>query len=142
MSLVVTQEGASRLLTWILSITPPVIPVLHLLGQPFNPAHHNTLSDFAANEVGPGVGYAPLPLSSPRANWSLSGLVTGYQAQYVVVNWTFTGAATVFGYYVSDDSFAVSLWGELLAASFPYGPSGGVFALQLPVQLTSQPATS
>lgn len=126
----------------MLSITPPVIPVLHLLGQPFSPAHHNVLSDFAANEVGPGLGYAPLALSSPRANWALSGLVTGYQATYLTVNWTFTGALTVYGYYVSDDSFAVSLWGEQLGQSYPYGSGGGVFALQLPVQLTSQPATS
>jgi hypothetical protein len=141
-ALVATQEGTNRLLTWLLQLATPVIPTLHLLGQPYQPLHTSMLSNFAANEVAHGIGYAPVALSPPKAGWTLSGLTDGAEADYLTVSWTFTAAATVYGYYVSDDTFSVSLWGELLAQSYPYGSGGGVFALKIPLQLTSQPFPS
>lgn len=136
MALVVTQEGANRLLQWLLGINPEVVPTLHLLGMPYTPQPTSTLSLLAANEVGPGLGYTAISLGPAKAVWTLSGLPTGAMALSVVESWTFSGNVTVYGYYVSDDTLGVSLWAEALAASYPY-PSGGVFALQLPLDLTS-----
>lgn len=125
-----SQEGGFQLLRWMLSIRTPSIPTLHLLGQPYIPHISSTLSLYAAAELASGIGYAPLALSSPAAFWTLSGLPDGAQAQYITVSWTLTAAATVYGYYVSDDVFGVSLWGEQFASPFVYGSGGGVFAMQ------------
>lgn len=137
MALVVTQEGAQRLLQWLLGVQPEVVPTLHLLGMPYTPVPSSTLTVFAANEVGPGLGYSPVSLGPAKAVWTISGLPLGGSALSQVESWTFTGNVTVYGYYVSDDTQGVSLWAEALATSYPY-PSGGVFALQLPLNLTTQ----
>lgn len=142
MSLVVTQEGATRLLQWMLGISPTAKQTCHLLGQPYTPLHTSLLSNFAANEVTGVAGYSPSPIISPNPYWTLSGLPTGAEATYIILSWTFLAAVTIYGYYLSDDTLGVSLWGELLGASYPYDSSGGVFSLQLPVTLTSQPASS
>jgi hypothetical protein len=125
-----SQEGANRLLTWLLGVAAPILPTVHLLGQPYTPLTTSLLTNYAANQVGPGIGYAPVQLTSPRASWTVSGLQEGAQALYLPVNWTFTAAVTVYGYYISDDNFGVSLWGEALSPAFVYGAGGGVFALE------------
>lgn len=137
MALVMSEEGGFRLLNWILSMAAPVVPTLHLLGQAYTPHFNSTLSLYAANELALAAGYAPLQLTSPRASWTLSGLLDGVQAQYLAVSWTFTAALTVFGYYISDDTFGVSLWGELWPSPYVYGSSGGVFAMNPLVQLSN-----
>lgn len=142
MALVLTQEGAPRLLAWMLGAAKTVLPYLHLLGQPYAPHETSTISQLAANEVGGGLGYAPLQLLSPAAWWTFAQITAGGSAQYITVSWTFTGALTVYGYYVSDDSLPVSLWAELLGQSYPYGSPGGVFALQLNAQLINLPGVS
>lgn len=137
MALVMSQEGGFRLLSWMLSIANPIVPTLHLLGQPYTPHFTSTLSLYAANELASGIGYTPTPLGSPRASWTLSGVVDGVQAQYLTVSWTLTAAATIYGYYVSDDTDALSLWGELWPSAYVYGAGGGVFTMNPLVQLSN-----
>lgn len=141
MALVMTQEGALRIMQWFLGVFPPVIPNLHLFGVAFTPHETNRVSDFAANEVTPGQGYAALPLSSPRAGWTLAEITAGAQGQYQTVSWTFTAATNVYGYYLSDDTLPVSLWAEAFGTPFLY-PSGGVFAMNPFAQLVNAAGVS
>lgn len=137
MAFVMSQEGGVALLQWMLGVRTPILPTCHLLGSPYTPHISSTLSLFAAAEVHGVGGYAPIQLTSPKAWWTLAGLPDGDQATYITLSWTFTAAVTVYGYYLSDDTLAVSLLGELLAQNYPYGSSGGVFALVLNLQLNN-----
>lgn len=141
MALVLTQEGGQRLLQWLLSAAKPNVPTVHLFGTNYAPHEAATLSQFAANEVAGVAGYAPILLSPGAGVWTITEIAAGGNALSIVLSWTFTAAVTVYGYYVSDDTFGVSLWGEQFAASFPY-PTGGVFALQLAAFLVNVPGVS
>jgi len=142
MSLVLTQEGAARLWQWLLGLVPPAVANVHLLGMPYIPTHTSTLSALAANEVTGDTGYSPRALFHAAADWTISGLPTGAQAQYITVSWTLVSAPAVYGYYVSDDAFTVSLWAEQFASPWTNPGPPGVMALQLPPTLTSLPSTS
>src|SRR5690348_11038477 len=101
MSLVLTEEGAPRLLAWMLGASPTVLMTVHLLGQPYTPHETSSISALAANEVGGGVAYVPLQLVSPPAWWTLAQITAGGSASYIPLSWTFTADVTVYGYYVS-----------------------------------------
>ncbi len=131
-----------QLLRWILSIAKPTVPTVHLLGSAYTPAHNSTLSQYAGAELPLANGYAPQAMPHAATYWTLSGLPAGGLGTCIVMWWTVTVPFTVYGYYVSDDSSGVSLWGELLATPQVYGVGGGTFALQLSVSLTSQPGVS
>jgi hypothetical protein len=142
MSLVLTEEGGPRLLAWMLGASPTVLITVHLLGQPYTPHETSTISALAANEVGGGVGYAPQQLTSPRAGWTFAQITAGGSGQFLTLNWTFTAAVTVYGYYSSDDSLPLSLWAELLGNAYVWAAAAPVFALQLNLQLVNLPGVS
>ena len=140
--MVLTQEGGNRLWKWILGIVAPVNPFVHLLGSYYNPLHTSTLSNFTANELPLASGYAPIQLVNPSSDWTLTGITAGEQATYNLLTWTFTGAKSVYGYYVSDDTDTVSIWGEVFGVYYTFPAGGGVFTLSLPPYLISCPGVS
>jgi hypothetical protein len=113
-----------------------------LLGQPFQTHEDSSISQLASNEVGAGVGYTPQQVVSPGSRWTVAQILGGSMGQYLVLAWTFTGPTSVYGYYVSDDSFGVGLWAELLPNSYAWSSAAPVFALQLNVQLVNLPGVS
>lgn len=142
MALVMTEEGALRLLQWMLGAARKVLPYVHLLGQPYTPHETSTISTLAANEVGPAVGYSAQQIVNPTGNWTLSQITAGAAGQFLTLTWTFTAAVTVYGYYLSDDSLPVSLWAELLGSAYVWSAAAPVFGLQLALQLINLPGVS
>ncbi len=142
MALVLTQEGAPRLLAWMLGAQRTILPYVHLLGQPYQPHETSTISILASNEVGGGVGYAPQQLVNPTGNWTLASITAGASGQYLTLSWTFTAAVSVYGYYVSDDTIPLSLWAELLGSVYVWSSAAPVFALVLNLQLINLPGVS
>lgn len=136
--LVATQEGTSLLWQWILGILPTSIPIVHLIGSAFTPLHTSKMADYDAVELAV-AGYAPIILTAPAANWTLAPIGAGTQATHVQIDWTFTGACGVYGYWLSDNSDAYALWGETFASPYLFPAGGGFFPLSLPFTLTSQP---
>jgi hypothetical protein len=134
----VTQEGAIRIWQQILGISTIGYPYVHLFGSQHTPAHTDTEATYAAIELA-AAGYAPILLGQPSANWTISAIGAGAQAVYLTVSWTFTAAATVWGYWLSDQTQTYSLWAEIFLSSFVYGSSGGPFTLQLQPWLASAP---
>jgi hypothetical protein len=136
---VLTQEGGLALWRQILQITPLLgTPKVHLIGASHTVVHADTETTLAALELA-ASGYAPVGLVS--GNWTLAAIADGAQVNSTPINWTFTSAASVYGYWISDGSSTYSLFGETFANPFLYGPLGGTFTLQLSSYLVSQPFT-
>jgi hypothetical protein len=140
--IVVTQEGAAVFWDYILGLALAQNPFCHLIGTPFTPGHTNTLATFAALELPLANGYAPIQLTNPGANWTFAAVAAGTTATYKTLNWLFTGALTVYGYFLSDDSNHISWWGEQLIPAYTFPAGGGPFQLQLPPYLISCPGVS
>jgi hypothetical protein len=138
MSLCVTQEGAEAIWQQIFAIASLGSPNVHLVGQPFTPAHSDTYSTYGSIEL-VVPGYAPIALNNPSSDWSIAPLNAGAQATYVQLNWTFSGACSVYGYWVANQANSLSLWSELFSSPVVFGSSGGQFPLILPPTLTSLP---
>lgn len=137
--IVVTLEGAALLWQWMLRILNPTYPYLHLIGSTHTVIHTDTESTLAAVEVGAGLGYAPVSLTNPTADWTLASIGSGVQATYLPVSWTFTGSVSVYGWWLSDGGDAVSLYGETFSGPFVFPSTGGTFTLILSPWLASYP---
>jgi len=142
MGFVLSQEGGVLLWQYILGILSAVNPFVHLLGSTFTPAHTSVLSNFAGHELPLASGYAPIQLTNPGANWTLTPIAAGALATHTILPWTFTGALSVYGYYLSDDTHSISWGGELLADVYTFPSSGGLFTLSLPPYLISCPGVT
>ncbi len=140
--MILTQEGAQAFWKYILKITTPPNPYVHLLGTSYANGHGSTLANFLANELPMSSGYAPIQLVNPGSDWTLANVAAGATATYNTLTWTFTGALTVYGYWVSDDTNSWSWWGESLVPAFTFLAAGGVFTLSLPPYLISCPGVS
>lgn len=140
--LIVTQEGATALLKYILKTATPPNPYLHLIGSSISLSHATTLANLLAVELPLSAGYAPIQLSSPGSIWSFANVASGAQATCAAQNWTFTGALNVLGYWLSDDTNSWSWWAELLVPSYTFPAAGGPFSLAPQSYLISCPGVS
>jgi len=115
MALLVPNVGEEEMLERILNGTDKC--VLHLYQVDKTPAEADVATGYT--EVNTG-GYAAITLSS---QWTISGDPT--EASYTQVSFDFTGAATVYGYYVTSNDNSILLWAERFSDG-PYNiPSGG-----------------
>lgn len=134
-----TNEGAVLLWQDILGLASIGYPNVHLFGTAHVPAHTDTESTYAAIELPGGIGYAPIALTNPGVDWTLTPIGAGAQAAYLLLTWTLTGAASIYGYWLSDQTNTYSLWAEEFATPFIYGSGGGAFNLQLVPWMASAP---
>jgi len=115
MALLVPNVGESEMLERILNGADDL--VLHLFEVDHTPVEADVVTSY--DEVSTG-GYASIALTSP---WTISGDPT--EGAYPQVSFDFTGAATVYGYYVTNGDNSILLWAERFSDG-PYNiPSGG-----------------
>lgn len=118
MALLVPNVGEKEMLERILNGTDDL--VLHLYGNTGGdhvPAETDVVTSY--DEVNTG-GYGQKALTAP---WVISGDPT--EGSYPQVSFDFTGAATVYGYYVTNGDSSILLWAERFSDG-PYNiPSGG-----------------
>lgn len=116
MALLVPNVGEREMLARILNGTDK--SKIHLYQVDKTPAETDTAAGYT--EVNTG-GYALITLSS---TWTI-GVADPTEASYVQVSFDFTSAATVYGYYVTDNANSILLWAEKFSDG-PYNiPSGG-----------------
>jgi len=116
MALLVPNVGEREMLARILNGSDK--SVLHLYKVDKVPAEADVASGYT--EVNTG-GYASISLT---AQWTI-GTSDPTEASYAQVSFDFTGAATVYGYYVTDAANSILLWAEKFNDG-PYNiPSGG-----------------
>jgi len=116
MPLLVPNVGEREMLERILNGSDKC--VLHLYKVDKTPAETDVVTSYT--EVNTG-GYAPITLSN---TWNIS-TTDPTEASYAQVSFDFTGAATVYGYYVTNNNGTILLWAEKFSDG-PYNiPSGG-----------------
>jgi hypothetical protein len=138
MAIVLTQEGGKLLWQYMLGIKPWTFMTLHLIGDSFTVAHTSTQALLAPHEL-VTVGYGAAQIIPGTANWTFTPITQGQQATYIPLSWTFAGACVVYGYWLSDSTQTISIFGENFAAPFVYNANGGQFVLNLPPTLISVP---
>src|SRR4029077_13704022 len=80
------------------------------------------------------ASYAPITLTG--ANWNIADNGSGVsQATYPTQNWTFAGAVTIYGYYVTDSGNTKVCWAEIFSAPLSFG-AGQQLALTLNITLS------
>lgn len=115
MALLVPNVGEKEMLERILNGADDL--VLHLFQVDHTPVEADVATSYT--EVNTG-GYAAISLTSP---WTIAGDPT--EGGYPQVSFDFTGAATVYGYYVTNGDNSILLWAEKFSDG-PYNiPSGG-----------------
>jgi hypothetical protein len=137
--LVLTQEGAQVLWQWMLGIAPAGGAWVGLFGAAHVPTHADTLATYQAIELAGGAGYSRQQLSRLSTGWLIQGAPGGAQATPTSLSWVFSGVRNIYGYFLVDSAQQYALWAEQFAGPFPIGSAGGVFVLNLPTTLTSQP---
>lgn len=115
MALLVPNVGEKEMLERILNGADDL--QLHLFEVDHTPVEGDVVTSY--DEVA-GGGYAKISL---LANWTIAGDPT--EGSYPQVSFDFTGAATVYGYYVTSGNDSILLWSERFSDG-PYNiPSGG-----------------
>jgi hypothetical protein len=92
---------------------------LHLYTNNHTPVASDTLANYTECT---DTNYAPVTLTG--ANWNIADNGSGVSlATYPAQIWTFAGAVTIYGYYVTDAGNTKVCWAEIFSA--PLNFSGG-----------------
>jgi hypothetical protein len=79
------------------------------------------------------ASYAAITLTG--ANWTIADNGSGVSlASYPAQSWTFAGAVTIYGYYVTDSGNTKVCWAELFSAALNFG-AGQQLSLTLNITL-------
>lgn len=139
MSLVLTQAGGLVMWQQCLNIVQFGNPTFHLFGQSYSPTHTDVWTTWISKELPLANGYAPVTLPNTLGEWSFSPNSQGQTATATLITFNFTGALTVFGYFVSWDGPQVGWFAEQFAAGFVFPAAGGPFNFLLVLPLISIP---
>jgi iron uptake system EfeUOB component EfeO/EfeM len=124
MALLAPNEGEGLLLAYMLNKTNGSYKaqnnaIMHLFTNDYTPVETSTKASFTEASDG---SYSSVTLTGD--SWSISeGAPT--EASYAQQTFSFAGASTVYGYYVTDDSDSTVLWAERFSSAGSTGSSGG-----------------
>lgn len=126
MAAVITNAGDLLALQYLLNQTAPTNVNLHLYSNNLTLAKTSVLGNFTEVTAG---GYGPITLTG--ATWTISTISNVNTASYPQQTFTLTGAAQIYGYYITDNGNAT----VILAEAFPGGPynvpsGGGIVTVQ------------
>jgi len=121
MSLVVPNQGELIILQYMVNKTDPGDLILHLYKNDQSLAEDTVIGDLTESTE---AGYAEASLAG--ASWSTALVSTNTAtASHVEKTFSFTAAATVYGYYVTDNAKSQVLWAERFSGAPFVLPSGG-----------------
>lgn len=106
MPLLVPDAAEVRMLGNIVNKTTPEDLVLRLYSNNITPAETDTAATYT--EVS-GSGYVSKVLNG--ANWTITSGAPS-SASYALQTWTFSGAVTVYGYYLTELTSGIIKWAE------------------------------
>jgi hypothetical protein len=105
---------------------------MHLYNNNKTPAENDQIAQYTESVAS---NYTGVLLSG--AQWTVaSGAVAGATATYAQQSFNFSGADTIYGYFVTSTSKAVLLWAELFTGGpFTLPSSGGTIAVTPKISL-------
>ena len=119
MTLVVSNVGDVLALNRLLNVASTADVVCHLFSNSYSPQKTDTVSSYTECSA---AGYAAITCTG--ASWVVATVSSVTTASYPAITFNFTGAQTVYGYYITDSAGTTLL----LAEAFPTAlaiPSGG-----------------
>jgi len=121
MALVAPQEGELLLLAYMLNKTAPGDPVLRLFTNNIGTiVDGSTIANFTEATQ---AGYASATLAG--TDWTVGASVGVTSANFAAQTFTFTTSATVYGYFITEQSGGDVLWAEVFSAGAFNIPDGG-----------------
>ena len=121
MSLVVPNAGELIILQYMVNKTDPGDLILHLYSNDQSLVEGTVVGNLSENTED---GYVKATLAG--ADWSTALVSTNTAtASHTEKTFAFTAGATVYGYYVTDNSEATLLWAERFSGAPFVLPSGG-----------------
>ncbi len=121
------SPDASRLLLlkYISGNVVPGSPVAHLYANNITPSITDTVATYTESVAG---GYTASTATS--ANWTFATVSTVDSMTYPAITFTFSGAETIYGYYVTNSS-SVLLFSERFSSPITFSSGGGNLVLNL-----------
>lgn len=131
MAISVPDIAEQLLLKYIVGLTAPGSPVIHLYEADLTPGEATTMGDFS--ETGKS-GYSAMTLTSSA--WTVATITSNVTtASYSQQTFSFTTGADIYGYYITDTGNAL-LWCErFTGAPFRLPSGGGTIAISPRVTL-------
>jgi hypothetical protein len=126
MSLVISDLGDALALGRMLDKTAQGDLKLHLFTNNYTPGKGDTTS--SVTEASDG-SYSAATLTG--ASWSIATVSHTTTATYPAVTFTFAGAQTVYGYYLTDSGGTTLVGAELFASALTIPSSGGTITVTL-----------
>lgn len=125
MALLATDEGERLLFEYMLNKTTPTNWILRLYKSNTTPAEGDVLATYTeATEA----GYTAKSLTG--TNWTVTTTANVTTAQHAEQTFSFTTAATIYGYYYTDGGATKALIAERFAgAPFTLPSAGGSIAI-------------
>lgn len=118
--LVVPDDSEILLLKYMLNHTSPTDVKLKLFSNNQTPAEADVLADYTESTA---AGYASKTLTG--SSWSVANSSGVTTATYAQQTFTFTTAATIYGYYVTNNGATSLLWAERFTGAPVSIPSSG-----------------
>jgi len=135
MAISVPDVAEALLLQYIVGLTAPGSPVIHLYEADHTPGEDTSIANFSQTAR---AGYSAITLTA--ASWTVTTLSGGggvTTAQYSQQTFSFTTGADIYGYYITDTLAAGNLlWCErFTGAPFRLPSGGGTIAISPRVTL-------
>ena len=130
MTLLSPDNGRIKLLQFALANASPSTYTLHLYKNNYTPSAGSILASFTEST---DASYASITLTG--ATWTVTanaGVVSGV---YPSQTFTFSGAETLYGYYIQANSTA--LWAELFTSPFVMPGGGGNIVINPDISLSN-----
>lgn len=119
MSLVAPNQGKEVMLEAIVNKTAPTDVKLKLFKNDYTPVDGSVVGDFTEADI---AGYSAKTLTG--ASWTV-GTNGDTEASFAEQEWTFTGAGSIYGYYITNNAGTKVIWAERFTDAPHTFPSGG-----------------
>ena len=121
MALVAPSQGLEIMLEGILNKTAPTDLKLKLFKNDLTPAVGTVIGDFTESDI---TGYTAGGKTLTGSSWTVS-TDTATEGSFAEQEWTFTGAGSIYGYYITNNGGTAVIWAERFSDAPHTFPSGG-----------------
>jgi len=126
MSLVISNLGDVLVLQRALNYSSPGNLKIHLFTNSISPSKTDTVSTYTEAS---DSSYAAISLTG--ASWSVTTVSSVTTATYAAQTFTFAGAQTVYGYYLTDSSSTTLVGAEAFPSALTIPSGGGTITITL-----------
>ncbi len=135
MPLVAPSQGKEIMVGAFVNKTAPTNLKLKLFKNDLTPAKATVIGDFTESDI---AGYAAKDLTG--TNWTVATNGGDTLGSYAEQTWTFTGAGSIYGYYITNNDGSKVVWAERYTDAphtFPSG--GGTEKVTVKIQIATAP---